>query len=246
VSGSSVGPAEAAAAAQFERLFAEGREALLAGTHRAESPPEDGRARWGIGAALRPDPAAAAVIEDCARQAATVIGGTPWLAGARRSSHLTLRAGLEPHRSCVPAGDQQVARYVTALRRATHGVAPIRFDVTGLTLTPVSVMACAAPADSAANELATAFGAALSALNGQAAPGRTPDFWYLNLAYFTGPVRPPGRLIDWVAARRSVWLTSITVTEVQLMRWRHTRTGMIPVPLCSIRLAPGKPDSLAR
>jgi len=231
-------PAPGATAARFERLFAEGREALLAGTHRVESPPADGQARWGIGAALRPDPAAAAVIEDCARQAAAVIGGSPWLAGATQSSHLTLRAGLEPYRSCVPDGDRQTARYAAALRHATRGAAPLRFAVTGLTLTPVSVMACAAPAGSAAGELAAAFGAALPALNGQAAPGRTPDFWYLNLAYFTGPVRQPGRLIDWVAARRSVWLTSITVTEVQLMRWRHTRTGMVPVPLCSIRLAP--------
>lgn len=228
----------AAAAAQFERLFAEGREALLAGTHRVESPPADGRARWGIGAALRPDPAAAAVIEDCARQAAAVIGGTPWLAGARRSSHLTLRAGLEPYRSCVPDSDQQVVRYAAALRQATRGVAPLRFVVTGLTLTPVSVMACALPADAAADDLAEAFGAALSA-EGQTAPGRTPGFWYLNLAYFTGPVRRPRHLVDWVAARRSSGLTSITVTDIQLMRWRHSRTGMVPVPLCSVRLPPG-------
>jgi hypothetical protein len=227
-----------AAAARVERLFAEGREGLLAGTHRVESPPADGRARWGIGAALRPDPVAAAALEDCARQAAAVIGGTPWLAGARRSSHLTRRAGLEPHRSQVPDGDQQVARYAAALRHATRGVAPLRFAVTGLTLTPISVMACARPADAAADELAAAFGAALSA-DGQPAPGRAPDFWYLNLAYFTGPVRCPGRLVDWVAARRSAWLTSIAVTEVQLMRWRHTRTGMVPVPLCTVRLLPG-------
>lgn len=35
---------------KFDRLFAEGREALLSGLYRMESAPVDGVARWGIGA----------------------------------------------------------------------------------------------------------------------------------------------------------------------------------------------------
>lgn len=51
---------------KFDRLFAEGREALLSGLYRMESAPVDGVARWGIGAVLRPDPIAAQAIEQVA------------------------------------------------------------------------------------------------------------------------------------------------------------------------------------
>jgi hypothetical protein len=174
--------------AKFDRLFAEAQAALVGGAHRAESVPVDGSPRWGIGAALRPDPAAAQVIEQIAVATATKVGDHRWIAGGVPSSHLTLRAGLERYRTNVPADDPLVTRYAAALRSAVSKARPIRFSVTGLTLTPVSVMASAIPAGTVADELAVAFGAALSA-EGLPGAGSTPDIWYINLVYFTGPVR---------------------------------------------------------
>jgi hypothetical protein len=219
--------------ARFDQLFAAGREALLAGTHQIESAPAENGPRWGIGAALRPDPRAAHVIEAIAEAAAAVAGGG-WLAGAARSSHLTFRAGLERYRAHVPGNDPLVARYAAALHQAARGSGTIRFAVTGLTLTPVSVMACAVPADAAADNLAEAFRATLAA-GGLPAAGATPAIWYLNLVYYTGPVRDAGTLIDWVAARRHAMVTDILVTDIQIMRWRHTSTGMVPVILASAK-----------
>jgi hypothetical protein len=59
------------------------------------------------------------------------------------------------------------------------------------------VMACAAPADAAPDNLAQDLTAAFSA-EGCGRAGRAPDIWYFNLVYFTGPVRDlhgfdPGR-----------------------------------------------------
>jgi hypothetical protein len=120
---------------RFDRLFAEGRQVLLSGTHQVQSVPVDNGPRWGISAVLRPDPLAAQAIEQVARAAAAVVGGSPWLAGSAASSHLTLRGGLQRHRTDVPAGDPLVARYAAALRTAARvtavrGIDPIRFAVT--------------------------------------------------------------------------------------------------------------------
>lgn len=215
----------------FDRLFAEGQQTLLDGTYMRESPPADGSRRWGIAAALRPDPAAAHAIEQAATTAAAIIGDHCWLAGAVSRSHLTLRAGLEPYRSTVPPADPLVTRYSAALRTAAAGAGPLRFTITGLTLTPISVMACATPVDAAADDLARAFSAALSTQGCDA--GTTPGIWYLNLAYYTGPVRDPRALISWVRARRQTKIADVLVTSVQLVHWHHTPAGMTPTVLAS-------------
>jgi hypothetical protein len=221
-----------AAHRRFDRLFAEGRRALLTGTHEVESAPVEGRPRWGIGMVLRPDPAAARAIEQVAVEAAAVVGSNHWLAGAMRSSHLTLRRGLEPYRSLVPPGDPHVARYAAAMRTAACGIRSLRFDVTGLTLTPISVMACAAPADAGPANLVRDVAAALSA-EGCGHAGREPDVWYLNLVYFTGPIRDPYGLVEWVAARRETRVTEVLVEDIQLVQWHHIGNGMIPAVLAT-------------
>jgi hypothetical protein len=216
----------------FDQMFTEGRHALLSGTYQPGSVPADDGPRWGIGAALRPDAAAAQAIERVAVAAACVVGDNHWLAGAVHSSHLTLRGGLEPHRPSVPAGDPLVARYAAAMHAAVSSTGPLRFAVTGLTLTTRSVMACATPADTAADDLAQAFSTALSA-EGCGQAGYTPAIWYFNLVYFTGPVRDADALIEWVMERRETKVADVLVTDIQLVRWRHTSTGMMPAVLAS-------------
>ena len=172
-----------AAHRKFDRLFAEGRRALLTGTYKVESPPVEGHPRWGIGVVLRPGPAAARAIEQVAVEAAAVAAWRA-LAGLRRAQLASdAPQGPEPYRSSVPLGDPCVARYAAAMRAAAGGVRSLRFAVTGLTLTPVSVMACAAPTDAAPDNLAKDLTAALRA-EGCGHAGRAPDIWYVNLVYF--------------------------------------------------------------
>jgi len=218
----------------FDRLFAEGRQALRTGTHRVECTPADGGSRWAVGAVLRPDSQAARAIEQAARAAAATVGANHWLAGAARSSHLTLRRHLEPCRRHVSPADPLVVRYAAALRSAAKATGPVRFTLTGLILTPISVMAAAVPADTAADDLAAAFDMALHA-QGCRDAGAIPGLWYVNLAYFTGPVRDAEELISWVEARQVMHVADVRVTGLQIVRWQCTATGMVPIVLASVR-----------
>jgi len=182
---------------------------------------------------LRPDPQAAEAIERAAKAAAAVVGANHWLAGAARSSHLTLRRGLERDRRPIPPGDPRVACYAAALRSAAKATGPVRYAVTGVTLTPGSVMASATPADTAAGDLAAAFDAALHA-GGCHDAGAIPKLWYVNLVYFTGPVRDTEELIGWVEARREMHVTDVRITALQIVRWQYTATGMMPIVLASV------------
>ena len=225
----------AASRTGWNRLHAEGRRAVLAGTHQVERIPADGGPRWAVGAVLRPDPQAVHAIERVARAAAAGVGADHWLAGAARSSHLSVRRHLEQRRRLIPAGDQLVARYAAALRAAARSTGPVWFTVTGLILTPVSVMARAIPTDTAAADLAAAFDAALHA-EGCHDAGSAPDLWYVNLVYFTGPVRAAAELADWVESRQRLKVADFRVTEMQIVRWQYTATGMIPIALASTAL----------
>ena len=136
----------------------------------------------------------------------------------------------------MPADDPLVARYAAALHAATTGIGPIRFAVTGLTLTPHSVMACAIPADATADDLAAAYAETLGDDGWHEGEFRR-DFWYLNLVHFAAPVRRPDELADFVAARRTAELADVLVTDIQITQWRHTATGMLPIIHASVKLS---------
>ena len=213
--------------AAFDQLFTDGRKALLNGTHRCQERPVDDSPRWGISALMRPDPSAAEVLDQITHLATAAAGGAHWTTGAAVSSHLTLRS-LEPFRSHVPVDDPLVERYAVALRAAAARIGPIRFAVTGLTLTPQSVMACAMPADSAADDLAAAYADALGS-DGWHEGEFKRDFWYLNLVHFAEPIARPGELVDFVAERRTAKLADLLVAEIQISQWCHAGTGMLPI-----------------
>jgi hypothetical protein len=217
---------------KFDALHAEGQQALRTGTYQLECSPADGDPRWAVGAVLRPDRQAARAIEQVAGTAAAVVGANHWLAGAARSSHLTLRRQLEPWRRQISPADPLIARYGAALCSVAGATDPVRFTLTGLILTPTSVMAAAVPTDMAAHNLAVAFDLALRA-QGCDDAGTIPGLWYVNLAYFTGPVHDVEGLIGWVEERRTMHVAELRVTHMQIVRWQYTATGMVPIQLAA-------------
>jgi hypothetical protein len=66
--------------------------------------------------------------------------------------------------------------------------------------------------------------------------GSAPALWYVNLVYFTGPVRAADDLAAWTEARQQLKVTDVRVTQMQVVRWHYTSTGMMPVVLASARL----------
>lgn len=126
----------------------------------------------------------------------------------------------------IPPDDPTVARYRSALDRATRaGTWPVRFQVTGLTLTPGSVMACAEPLDATADH----FSARLATELGPDARHETEprDIWYLNLLHFTTDIARPDELIDWVASRRHTLIGTTAIAAPELVRADH-RPGPRP------------------
>lgn len=220
--------------ATFDQLFAEGAAALTDGSHGTQVVPSEGDRRWGVSAVLRPDLGAAASVAALAREAAAVAGDGHWLTGAVGNSHLTMRA-LEYPRKDIRDDDPCIARYAAALRTAVAGVRPLTFEVTGLTLTPLSVMACAQPTDEAADRLSADYTAALGS-DAWLESKFVRSIWYLNVLHFARPVADPRALIEWVAERREVDPIPLCVTEVEIATWRFTGTGMAPLCLAAVVL----------
>ena len=54
--------------------------------------------------------------------------------------------------------------------------------------------------------------------------------------YFTCPVHAADELAAWTEARQQMKVTDVRVTEIQIVRWQYTVTGMMPVALASASL----------
>ena len=91
----------------------------------------------------------ARALDTLTAEAAALAGPGHWETGQLGSAHFTVRA-LEPRREVIPPDDAVLARYYSALRRATLGTTwPLPFRITGLTLTPGSPSRARCPATSA-------------------------------------------------------------------------------------------------
>lgn len=215
--------------ARFSELFERGRDAFLSGEVPCQKPPLDGGGRWGITAVLRPDPSVARRMERATAEAMAVAGDSHWPTGAAISSHFTIRT-LENYRSLVPRGDERVMRYQAALRQASARVGSIRLELTGLTLTPASVMLCASPSGPAVERLAEYLAEEL-ADDGWFEAGFNRDIWYSNLVHFNGLPADPRALVEWVAARRNLDLGMSVHTRADLVAWKFDNRHMVPVTL---------------
>jgi hypothetical protein len=215
-------------------LFERGSRAVRAGGHYRDTPPADG-GRWGLSVVFPPDVATADRWAAVTAQAMDLAGPEHWPTGAPEAVHLTVRA-IEAHRSVVSPEDPLVARCAAALGRAADSARRVRLRLGGLTLTPSGVMVCAFPVDDAAGEFADRIGDELGA-DGWFEAGYHRDIWYATLVHFTGDVRDPGGLVDWVAARRGLDLGIISVDEAELLRFQYN--GRQPVRVGLARAALG-------
>lgn len=220
---------------KFDRLFDAGRRALLAGEVSGQTPPVDGGQRWGMSVLLRPDQRAAQVLAGLTAEAMELAGRRHWPTGAPESSHFTVRA-LDVHRMNVPEGDEMVGRCVSALRRAATGTEPLELRLCGLTVTPSSVMACAADSTGAVDGFAARLVAELGP-DGHYEAAFVRDIWYACLIHFAGPVGRPKELLDWVDGRRRTDLGTSTSGAAQLILWRFNGIGMVPRVLAEVPFA---------
>ncbi|MEU4391660.1 hypothetical protein [Kribbella sp. NPDC023855] len=185
--------------------------------------------RWPVSVVLRPpaDGALSRRLDALTVEAAAIAGGGHWQTGQVGSAHLTVRA-LEFYRPDVDPDEPVIKRYRAAMERAASTIGPARIEVTGLTLTPGTVMASAVPLDDQADLF-------MDQLKDELGPdawhelgyGRR-DIWYLNLLHFTGDIPSPEVLIEWVREHRSVSLGEATIRAAELVRFWHAPDGPRP------------------
>jgi hypothetical protein len=191
------------------------------GNHNRDTPPVEG-GRWPVSVVLRPptDSPLSHILDELTAEAATLAGPGHWQTGQLGSAHLTVRA-LEYYRPTVDPREPVIKRYQSAMERAA-ATGPARIEVTGLTLTPGSVMACAVPLDDQADLFMDTLKFDLGPDAWQELPHGRRDIWYLNLLHFTTTIPDPHALIDWVEMHRAVSLGQVTIDIAELVRFHHT------------------------
>lgn len=215
----------------FDRLFEQGSRAVLAGEHVVDAPPVLPGERWGPSVCLRPDERAAPALASLSEEAIGYAGQGHWPTGAARSSHFTVRV-LDRYRGDLTPDDTMIRRQAAAMGRAAAAAGPVRLRVTGLTLTPASVMATADPVGRSAEVFAQALAEELGE-HGWYEADFDRSIWYSNLVHFTGPLGAPRALVDWVGARRRHDLGEVD-TRVELLHWEFDGRQMVPVVLADV------------
>ena len=196
----------------------------ISGTHQRDAPPVDG-GRWPVTVVARPPTAVRGALEGLMRDGLTAAGSGHFVTGRADSVHLTVRA-LEPYREAASPTDEIVPLWRAAIERAGAATAPLRFAVTGLTLSRVGVMAQVEPRDVAAWQFMDRLRAELGDLSwfeDQGIGRRT--IWYATLIHFAADLADPAGLVDWVSARRTVEPIDFAVGEVELVRSRYVTGG---------------------
>ncbi|GIJ70976.1 hypothetical protein [Virgisporangium ochraceum] len=200
----------------FDRLFVRGRDAVLSGAHVRDVPPVDG-GRWGMSVVLVPDRSTRTALAAATADALAVAGDDHWPTGTPHAVHVTVRA-IEPYRT-TPPGDL-ADRCARALARAAAASGPVGLTFRGLTLTPSGVMACAFPADGAADHFADRLAHELGP-DGWFEAAFRRDIRYATLVHFTGDIRDPHALVRFVAERRRRPFGRATIGAAELLRFRY-------------------------
>jgi hypothetical protein len=206
---------------KFDQLFESAAPLIATGTHQRDTPPVEG-GRWPVSVVLRP-PANSTLshtLDHLTTEAASLAGPGHWQTGQAGSAHLTVRA-LEYYRPVVDPDEPVIKRYQAAMERAATTARPARIEVTGLTLTPGTVMASAVALDDQAPLLMSQLAEELGD-DGWHERDYGRDIWYFNLLHFTTDIPHPTQLIDWVHANRTTNFGQITIDTVELVRFHHS------------------------
>lgn len=207
----------------FDQLLARAVPLVLAGEHQQGQPPKDG-GRWPVTVVCVPPLLVRRRLEALMRDALAHAGPGHFQTGRTDTSHLTVRA-LEPYRAAASSADPVTGDWMAALHRATAATPPLRFLLTGLTLTSVSVMAQVEPLDDEPWRFMRRLRTELGPLAWYEDAWMERNIWYANVLHFAGPIRDAAGLVDWVVRRREIEPIDFTVGSADLVRSRHTRIG---------------------
>lgn len=207
----------------FDKLLERAVPVVMAGEHQQDTPPTDG-GRWPLTVVCVPPVDVRRRLEGLMREVVPIAGPGHFLTGRADTSHLTVRA-LEPYRDAASPTDPVTAEWFAAMRRAAAATPALRFQLTGLTLTSVSVMAQVEPLDEEPWRFMRRLRDELGPLAWYEDDWMERNIWYANVLHFAAPIRDAAGLVEWVRAHREIEAVDFTVDGAQLVRSRHTRLG---------------------
>lgn len=189
--------------------------------------------RWGPSALLLPTGAIAHALDALTREVLDIAGDGHWASGSLGAAHFTVRA-LEHFGT--PARPGQIA----ALTRAAHE--RITLEVAGVRMTDTAVMASAVSPDGSADRLRRRYAEEIGDdgwLEDAFLPGGRTPVWYSTLVHYAAPSHDPARLAEWVAARQSIPIGTVTFDESVVCEWRFDGRRMLPATVASVPLVRG-------
>lgn len=203
---------------RFDALLETAAPLIAAGTHRRDVIPQEG-GRWPISLVVDQPPELTRALRPLTDAARDLVGPDHFLTGRPQAAHITLRA-LEPRCDATRPDDPFVRRCAAALERAVRHTPPPTFTLTGVTLTPISVMVQLESVDgwSLMQAVEDELGDDASY---ERDLGMTRDVFYTNVIHFADDIADPDGLLSWVQAHRTVEPVTITPRTASLVAFDH-------------------------
>lgn len=204
---------------RFEELFDRNAPLILEQRHQRETPPVEG-GRWPVSAVIMIGGELGDRLAALTAELVGLTGPGQFHTGSSGSAHLTVRA-LERYRPVLPDDGPAVARYAAALRSSCARSDAFEVSLTGLSVTPLAVVARVDVGAREVTELSARFADDLGPDDWLERDHVARTFRHLTLLHFGAALARPRSLLDWVSDRRTLALGSTTVTTVDLVRARH-------------------------
>lgn len=213
--------------AVFDSLFVTGARAVLEGRHRRDTVPEEG-GRWPVSLIHRP--AIAEQVHTVTEALIPYAGHGHFRTGDADAVHCTVRA-LEPRHEAAAADDPITALWCGAIDRVAEQARPFDLIWTGLTLTPVGVLAQLETPDGAGWDFLDLVRAELGPYSWyEERSWQRRNIWYATLVHFAGPIADPAGLVDQVRRLRTMPPVTFSLDHLTLSRFDHSPQHQAMVP----------------
>lgn len=223
--------------ADYERMWNESKDQLKAGDIDPDPVPDNTSRRWGVSIVIRPAEPSLSRLTKAAHEIAE-LAGSKQIIYDQSNLHTTLRS-IEFQRLEVAASDAKVQQYKEALQTVAANFGPISIAYKGLTANKSGVMAQGWPANDTLQDIREAFHTELQnrKLLGGPEEASVRQTSHANLAVFTHPLAYPETLAEYIKRHRDTDYGTMTITSIDLVRYKRTETDVKLVVFTSVRLS---------
>ena len=211
-------------------MWEQGRPDLLRGIVVADPVPDDGdNRRWGVSIIARISPTDAPLFTDVRNELLPWTGSQHTLYDAS-NLHTTIRS-CEFYRSTVSPDDAALRDYQSVLLEVAAEVPPFTIAYRGLSANRTGVIVQGFPHEHLQN-FRHSIRQRLEKFGRTRGPeaSRTRRGAHVSLIVWAGPLLAPQPLVTYIDAHRATDYGTVTVTHLEVVRYRRTRQQVALVP----------------